>query len=168
MVAGSDAEATAAFQSWLDRGSELIMSGDFDAWAGTVELPLTIVTASIRTIVADETALRSGFEVWRRTMTGNGATSMVRIASEITQPSADSLAGRFEVHLLSRGTRAAPPFASWGLLRRSEGVWRMCHLVSGLANRRYPFSVLRVDPDAMLLPGGAPGSRGRPAPGRLH
>ncbi len=180
MVAGAEADPTVTFQSWLDRGTDLIMAGDFDAWAGTVELPLMIVTASVRTVVADEAALRAGFVTWRATMAGNGATTMVRIASDTRQPSADSLAGRFEVHLLASGARTAPAFTSWALLRRSAGVWRLSHLVSGLANRRYPFSVLRVDPDAVLsargprggTPGGTPGSRGGPAGGppgrRLH
>lgn len=175
MTAGPGAEASAAFQSWLDRGSDLIMAGDFDAWAETVELPLIIVTSSSRTVIADEAALQSGFDIWRATMAGTGATTMVRIAHETSQPSADTLAGSFEVHLLDRGVQTAPAFTSWALLRRSACVWRLTHLVSGLANRRYPFSVLRVDPAAARArggAGGAPGSQGGPAgapPGRrLH
>ena len=171
MTAGPGAEASAAFQSWLDRGSALIMAGDFDAWAETVELPLIIVTSSSRTVIADEAALQSGFEIWRATMAGTGATTMVRIALETSQPSADTLAGSFEVHLLDHGVETAPAFTSWALLRRSAGVWRLTHLVSGLANRRYPFSVLRVDPDAARA-AQARRSQGGPAgapPGRrLH
>ena len=157
------------FQDWLDRGSDQIMAGEFDTWAESVELPLIIATAASRTVIADEAALQSGFDVWRATVTGNGATAMVRIALEVSQPSPDTLAGSFEVHLLTRGTRTAPPFTSWALLRRSRGVWRLTHLVSGLANRRYPFSVLRIDPDSAQAPRGpARGPQGGTPGRRLH
>ena len=64
-------------------------------------------------------------------------------------------------------SRALASAVSWALLRRSRGVWRLTHLVSGLANRRYPFSVLRIDPDGARAPqnpargpqGGTPGRR---------
>ena len=168
----ADAAETAShemFQAWLDRGSDLIMAGEFDTWAESVELPLIIATAASRTVVADEAALRSGFDVWRATVSGNGATAMVRIAREVSQPSPDTLAGSFEVHLLTRGTRTAPPFNSWALLRRSREVWRLTHLVSGLANRRYPFSVLRIDPDSAQAPRGpARGPQGGTPGRRLH
>ena len=169
MAGARDTSPHDLFQAWLDRGSDLIMAGDFDTWAGSVELPLIIATAASRTVVADEAALRSGFDVWRATVTGNGVTSMVRIAREVSQPSPDTLAGSFEVHLLTRGTRTAPPFNSWALLRRSRDVWRLTHLVSGLANRRYPFSVLRIDPDSAQAPRGpARGPQGGTPGRRLH
>ena len=169
MASARDTSPHDLFQSWLDRGSDLIMAGDFDTWAGSVELPLIIATAASRTVVADEAALRSGFDVWRATVSGNGATAMMRIAREVSQPSPDTLAGSFEVHLLTRGTRTAPPFNSWALLRRSRDVWRLTHLVSGLANRRYPFSVLRIDPDSAQAPRGpARGPQGGTPGRRLH
>ena len=169
MAGARDTSPHDLFQAWLDRGSDLIMAGDFDTWAGSVELPLIIATAASRTVVADEAALRSGVDVWRATVTGNGATAMVRIALEVSQPSPDTLAGSFEVHLLTRGTRTAPPFNSWALLRRSRDVWRLTHLVSGLANRRYPFSVLRIDPDSVRAPSGpARGPQGGTPGRRLH
>ena len=42
MAGARDTSPHDLFQAWLDRGSDLIMAGDFDTWAGSVELPLII------------------------------------------------------------------------------------------------------------------------------
>lgn len=153
-------------QDWLDRGSDLMMRGEFDAWAATAALPCIIETGRSRVVIQTMADLRSGFDAWRTTLVGNGITEMVRTARDVHAHDDQTIAAAFEVDLLCRAVRVVPTFSSWILLRRTDAAWRLTHLISGLANQHYPFTVLQIDaaareriPPATARPGETPPER---------
>ena len=156
----------AIVQDWLDHGSDLIMRGDFATWAGTAALPCIVETGRSRVVIQNVADLRSGFEAWRSTLLGNGLTEMVRTARDVAAHDDETIGATFDVNLLCRAVRVMPTFSSWILLRRTDATWRLTHLVSGLANQQYPFTVLRIDaesqarvPPAAARPGECPPKR---------
>ncbi|MCA8878890.1 MAG: hypothetical protein KDA73_02820 [Rhodobacteraceae bacterium] len=165
MAQAVPATSAAIFQDWLDRTADFVLAGNADGFLASVEYPCLVATRTTQIVIAEAAEMRRGFQAWRDMMAGNGATMMVRTARDATEIDADRIAGTYQTDLLHGATRVVPAFNSWMLLHRAGGEWRLAHLVSGLANRSYPFSVLQIGEDAPVLP---PEITGADAPKPTH
>lgn len=142
-----EADPRAIFQDWLDHVGTAIMARDFDTFAESVLLPCIVASRASRTLVSEREHLRHGFDAFRATIDGHRADALIRVARDVTPVDDGLITGFYETDILHAGKRVVPVFTSWMLVRHEGGVWRCSHLVSGLANARYPFDTLKVDRD---------------------
>ncbi|WP_193140560.1 MULTISPECIES: hypothetical protein [unclassified Meridianimarinicoccus] len=156
---GAAATPTEIVQTWLDRVSDTFFQDDFDGFAAAIDLPFVLTTQASRTVLTSRDDLRAGFDAWVKMIRGHRATHLIRTAREVQQITPNLITATYDSEMLRNGTRLVPGFSSWMMLVRRDGVWLSDQLISGVVNARYPFSHIKVDPNAP-----APDTRSIPKP----
>jgi len=149
----------ARFQAWLDRQETTFFEDDFEAYAATCALPMTLVTMGGTTRVGDLAALRAGFEASRDRLRAVGATALVRSARAVDPCRDGAMVGRFDTRILAGARLLRAPFGTEVTLIGSPDAWRIVHVVSDLSPFEHPLAAPRPGPsrpdDAPLTaPGG--------------
>ncbi|MCX7889225.1 MAG: hypothetical protein N2422_05765 [Rhodobacteraceae bacterium] len=120
------------------------MDGDWDSYRDAVALPFHLQTERANLTIADEAALRDGFEDFHEMLRTQQVTDYIRLVRIATFIEDGLIAGNYVTHMLSNAVRVVPPFASQITLRRGDGVWRAVSISNATANTRWPIDLPRV------------------------
>lgn len=131
------------FQDWLDRIGAAVIEGDYPTYANAVSLPFLLVTENATISVDDDTTLQEGFVSYRKMLSTQGVTHMVRLSSGTTDLGPDLIVGNYTTHLLINARPALPPFVSSMTLRCEDGIWKATTIVNSLAATQWPVDVVK-------------------------
>jgi hypothetical protein len=136
-------------QSWLDEVGQAVMDGDFAAYARHVGLPFANVNPVATLIVATETDLRAGFDVFVDMLRHQRVTDYIRLVSDAHTIGETMIAGSYVTNFLANGHRVVPPFTSTVVLRRNEdGLWQAATIANPLLAASWPIHRVQPEPGA--------------------
>jgi len=128
-------QASDIYQTFLDEGSRMIMSGDFAAVARSMVYPQTMETADgvmWYTVPEDMEVAAASFRAFLATM---GATDYHRLCvfAEI-DADGTGIFGEHTTYIIRGGQFAVPPYRNRMWLRLDNGVWRGAGLAAAVSN----------------------------------
>jgi hypothetical protein len=143
-----EAAARAAYQTFLDLGSEMMLRGESERFAGLVSLPFLFRTAAGETLIetaADLVTDANEVVGWLR---AQGATHYIRLVKRARFLNPLTIEGWHTTHALRNAMTLATPYNSRCVLRLEEGTWKVVEAEHELANGHFPMHVLRAAPGA--------------------
>jgi hypothetical protein len=141
------------FQAYLDEVVDATRSGDVDAFASRLSLPLAVMCLEGTAVMTTREDVARAFEAYRVNLDRLGVTDYVRTASALHMIGPGYAMGVYQTHLLRNGVRMVEPYSTTVTLREGvAGRWRTTSLataVPGAAHwfRLPPFIEGEVGPD---------------------
>ena len=131
------------FQRHLDAVTATLMTDDFEAYMGLVDIPLVVLTEKATTIIETREEFQFGFESYAGMLKSQGATQLIRLANNVAAYGAHLLTGRYETHILRGGNRIYGPFHSAASLRFVDDVWKVCAVVTPVHDDAFPINAVQ-------------------------
>ena len=113
----------AIYQTALNRVSEAILAGDFDAYAVMIDLPYLVHTATADLLLTKLADLRPTFDTLFQGLKARGITHYERVARAADYADCDRIEGWHHTHILSNGERMANPHSARQTLVRRGDRW---------------------------------------------
>jgi hypothetical protein len=112
------------YQDALNTVSSAVLAGDFDRYAGMIDLPYLVHTDAAWLLVTTVADLRPTFDSLAQTLNDRGVTHYERLAREADYVARDRIEGRHFTHLIAEGRHVTRPYSARMVLVRRVGVWR--------------------------------------------
>ena len=132
-------------RAFLDGIERSLLANDFDGYADLFHLPAMLATRKDRFILTERQDLRSGFDLWHRTIQSYKITAIVQSLSTVEAFGPDAAMVTYQTELLSETKLVMPGFTNWVFLRRHGDEWKLEQMVSGVINTK-DSHFLSVDP----------------------
>lgn len=111
------------YQLALDIGSKAVVAEDFEAYAGTIDLPYLVHTATARLLVTSVDELQPTFKALCAGLKARGITHYERLARSADYVDRDRIDGTHNTHILANGEPMAYPYVSRATLVRRGRLW---------------------------------------------
>lgn len=128
------------YQTALNRVSEAVLAGEFDAYAAMIDLPYLVHTETARLLVSSVEDLRPTFQALHDTLRAQGVTHYERVARAAEHVDRDRIEGSHHTHLISHGERLNWPHLSRQTLVRRGTVWRFSEAHYAMQANRWPIT----------------------------
>jgi hypothetical protein len=126
------------YQDALNRVSEAVLAGDFDAYAAMIDLPYLIHTETANLLVTTREDLRPTFDALHSALRDHGVTHYERVGREADYADRDRIAGWHHTHLISNGVRLNWPHVSRHVLVRRGDEWLFSEAEYAIKADRWP------------------------------
>lgn len=138
-------KATEILQTYLDRMSDAVMTGDFDGYVAGVILPFHLITSDSSFVVTSAAGLRDGFDGFRGVLASQNVTQYIRLVATATLLDERLISGHYTTHIISSAQRIVAPFPSQIVLRHDDGTgWRGALITNGIKNASWPLHHVQV------------------------
>lgn len=143
----------AAFQSIGDQLTRALISGDFDAYAAIVDLPLIIAPRNAQPyVLADLAELEADFRLYHQIVSVHGVTDIFREVQSWDQPAPDQAQIHCTSHIMVRAQRIIEPFETRMTLVLRDGRWRIAEIESSEGHINWTLGRARVTPSGQFEP----------------
>jgi hypothetical protein len=136
----------AIYQTALNTVSEAILAGDFDAYAGMIDLPYLVHTALADLLITARDDLRGTFDALSLGLKARHVTHYERVARSADYVGRDRIEGQHFTHMIADGERIASPTAARQVIVRRGDLWLFSEAHYPVAASRWPMA------DADLFP----------------
>lgn len=128
------------YQTALNAVSEAVLTGNFDHYAGMIDLPYLVHTETARLLVMTRDDLHPTFDALHQTLRAQDITHYERIGRRADYVDRDRIEGWHHTHLISHGERVNFPHVSSHVLVRRGGVWRFSEAKYAIRADRWPIT----------------------------
>ena len=129
------------YQAALNRVSEAVLAGDFDAYAAMIDLPYLVHTATADLLVSTREDLHPTFEALAQGLRDRGVTHYERVARAADYVARDRIEGWHHTHVLIDGEPLVYPHVSWHKLVRRDERWLFSEATyTVITSARWPLS----------------------------
>jgi hypothetical protein len=142
------------YQRALDRVSQAVMAGDFDAYLAQIDLPYLVQTETVRHLLSSADDLRPTFEALTKGLAARGVTHYERLARAADYADCDRIEGWHYTHLIADGQQVEWPKRSSHVIVRRGAEWYFSEADYPIRADHWPFDDATIfGPNALSLPG---------------
>lgn len=138
----SDDEARiAAFQVFLNRLNQVLLTGDYEGWRNALQLPVSLIYRNGTTYVQTEDELRADFALYQQEFRIHRVDDLVRQVKTATFLNDDQMLGTYRTYILRGAELVVDPYdSSMTLQRGADGRWRVTSVLNALGHLNWKAS----------------------------
>ncbi|MGR3434129.1 MAG: hypothetical protein ACU0CO_04450 [Shimia sp.] len=142
----------AIVQTFLDRVSDAFVDDDFEAWLGSVTLPLTMVTRSGASHIDTREGLEDEFGYYVGLIGLYDVTRIERRVLSVDPNSPLHLIARYETQLWCGKREVGAPYVSTAMLQFIGGTWRASAILGAIGKRAWAEPIPAEDAASNVVP----------------
>lgn len=127
----------ARFVEFLDDISKCFTERDFSRLQARVLFPCSLVTAAGPVVLQNDADLRNSFDLYLIACDTLRLDTIVRTPRDLEDCKDGTWIGSYETNLLSKGTRAVPPFTSSALMVLDNGGFKMTSILNARGHHEW-------------------------------
>jgi hypothetical protein len=140
------------YQDALNIVSDAVLSGDFDRYAGMIDLPYLIHTDTGRTLSSTKDELTPAFLAVHKLLKARGVTHYERVAREADYVARHRITGWHFTYHIADGSYLAPPHKSRLSLVQRADRWLFSEAHYATRASAWPVPELDLGPVAQVRP----------------
>lgn len=139
----------AGFERIGERITRGLVQGDFDCYRSAFHLPLRVEPRKGDPYeLADDTALRDDWQLYRDAIVIQGVTDIVREVLLIVDLEPDWIEVTVKTNMVKHAQRVVDPFKTQFVLRPADGEWRITVIRSSLGHINWTLGRAEIEDDS--------------------
>lgn len=134
------------YQDWLDTTSSALMTGDAEGIVRMISIPFIMRTATAELVLESPDDLLSDTRNVIQGLKIQDVTHYIRLVKQARYLDEDTIEGWHTTYVLRNAAAVTPPYSNRMIMRRMEGIWKVCEADNELSGNRFPVTLLRSAP----------------------